>query len=143
MRSLLDVNILIALLDQAHTHHAVATNWFFDNQDGWASCPITQMGVIRILSQPNYTNSQPMSQVRAALSLTAEHTNHAFWPDDLSLLKDGSIDWGHLVGHRQITDAYLLALAVTNGGRVATFDAHFPIKAVPNAQPDSVAVVRV
>lgn len=101
------------------------------------------MGVVRIVSQPNYANSQPMAQVRAALSLTAEHTNHAFWPDDVSLLHDGSIDWGHMVGHRQITDAYLLALAVKNGGRVVTFDTHLPISAVPGATPDRVAVVRL
>ncbi len=142
MRYLLDVNVLIALLDNGHNAHAKAANWFVANADGWASCPITQLGVIRIMSQPSYPRQQMARDVWEALSLTAANTNHAFWPDDASLLEHGIVDWRKIIGHRQITDAYLLALAVKRGGKLVTFDRPLPLDAVCAATGEHVIALK-
>jgi toxin-antitoxin system PIN domain toxin len=134
MRALLDVNVLIALLDEAHVHHASARAWLAVNiGQGWASCPLTQNGCIRILSQPAYPGSQPPAAIAARLTEAAATQWHEFWPDDLSLLDSESVDWRHVLGSRQLTDVYLLALAVRRGGRLVTFDRSIPLGAVENA----------
>ena len=142
MRSLLDVNLLIALLQPDHVHHATAHRWWRKNRSaGWASCPLTQNGFVRIVSQPRYSN--PMSTA-AALALFAEQTietDHAFWPDDVSLLDSDRFDLGRVVGPRQLTDIYLLALALKHGGRLATFDRAIPVAAVRGAEPQHVALL--
>ncbi len=123
MRALLDVNVLIALLDADHVHHAIATDWLSrDIQQGWASCPITQNGCIRIMSQPAYPGGFSPKAVATRLAEAAAGPEHAFWPDDVNLLETGTLDWHRVLGHRQITDAYLLALAIRQGGRFVTFD---------------------
>lgn len=123
MRALLDVNVLIALLDGGHVMHARAMNWMErESHRGWASCPLTQNGVVRIMSQPAYPTPRPTAQVAQRLALACTAPEHAFWAADVSLLAAGLIDWQRLLGHRQVTDAYLLALAVRNQGRLATFD---------------------
>lgn len=123
MRALLDVNVLIALLDADHVHHSIATDWLSrDIHQGWASCPITQNGCIRIMSQPAYPGGFSPQAVAARLAEAAARPEHAFWPDDINLLEAGTLDWGRVLGHRQITDAYLLALAVRKGGCFVTFD---------------------
>lgn len=135
MRALLDVNLLIALLDAGHIHHRRATGWLASEiGSGWASCPITQNGCLRILSQPAYPGAQPVAAVASRLAEATEHPSHAFWPDDLSLLEASTLDWSRVTGHRQVTDLYLLALAVRNGGRFVTFDARITVGAVPGAQ---------
>src|SRR5262245_42524722 len=99
MRALLDVNVLIALLDAGHLHHRRATEWRSDNRRaGWASCPVTQNGCIRILSQPGYPNPQPAAQVAARLGEAAADASHAFWPDSVSLLEDRRLDWNRILG---------------------------------------------
>ena len=134
MRALFDVNVLIALLDAGHLHHRRATEWLADNRRaGWASCPVTQNGCIRILSQPAYPNAQPAAQVAARLGEAAADRSHAFWPDSISLLED-RLDWSRILGPRQVTDAYLLALAVENDGRFVTFDRGVPVSAVAGGQ---------
>lgn len=134
MRSLFDVNVLIALLDAAHVHHARATQWLGENiRHGWASCPLTQNGCIRILAQPNYPNSVPAVQAAARLREAVRTVHHQFWADDQSLLDDDLFNWTHLLGPRQLTDAYLLALAVRNKGRFVTLDGRVPLAAVPGA----------
>ena len=123
MRALLDVNVLIALLDADHLHHDLATAWLErELHHGWASCPITQNGCLRIMSQPSYPNPMPLPQVASRLAEAAADKSHAFWPDDISLLDGQIFDWRGVLGHRQVTDAYLLALAVRNGGRFVTLD---------------------
>ena len=88
MRALLDVNVLIALLDSGHLHHGLARDWLARNlDDGWASCPVTQNGCIRILSQPAYPNAVSVAQVAERLAEAAQHPTHAFWPDSISLLQ--------------------------------------------------------
>jgi toxin-antitoxin system PIN domain toxin len=135
VRALLDVNVLIALLDAGHLHHGLASAWLGDHQrHGWASCPITQNGCVRILSQPGYSNPLPTAEVIARLAEAAHHARHEFWPDATSLLDAQVFDRQRLLGPRQVTDAYLLALAVDRGGRFVTFDRRVPIDAVRGAQ---------
>ena len=134
MRALLDVNVLIALLDAAHLHHRAATDWLAANaRAGWASCPLTQNGCLRILSLPAYPNRQPAAVVAQRLGQAVADASHAFWPDSFSLLEDGRLRWDRVLGSRQVTDAYLLALAAANGGRLVTFDRGISVDAVPGA----------
>ncbi|MGH8042088.1 MAG: TA system VapC family ribonuclease toxin [Rudaea sp.] len=136
MRALLDVNVLIALLDSAHVHHALARNWFKANigQGGWASCPITQNGCVRILSQPVYRGKVTPREAANLLRSATQSAQHAFWPDDASVLDERSFDWRSLLAAHQITDVYLLALAVKRKGRFVTFDRRVPLAAVAGAQ---------
>ena len=136
MRALLDVNVLIALLDTDHVHHAPASEWLARNiEKGWASCPITQNGCVRILSQPKYPNPLPAAQVADRLAEAAATSHHEFWPDSVSLLDATVVDRSRLVSPRQVTDAYLLALAVARSGRFVTFDRSVPLAAVMGATP--------
>ena len=124
MRSLLDVNVLIALLDAEHVHHGAARMWMRENvRHGWATCPISQNGVLRIMAQPGYPRSIPSSLVAERLREATSTNHHRFWSDDVSLLHAETVDWGRIIGPRQITDVYLLALAVAHQGRFVTFDA--------------------
>ena len=133
-RALLDVNVLIALHDEQHVHHDVAARWFIEQaRHGWASCPLTQNGCIRIMSQPGYPNAVPLGDSLAMLQRSCAHASHQFWPDDVSLLDSRRLVHGRMHGHRQLTDLYLLALAVAHGGRLVTFDAQVPLSAVRNA----------
>ena len=85
MRALLDVNVLIALLDASHMHHDTAMRWLEREQGhGWASCPITQNGCIRIMSQPAYPAPLPAAAVAARLAEAVTGPDHQFWPDDLN-----------------------------------------------------------
>ncbi|MFO1266368.1 MAG: TA system VapC family ribonuclease toxin [Rubrivivax sp.] len=134
MRALLDVNVLIALLDAAHIGHAKATAWLAGElRGGWASCPLTQNGCIRIMSQPAYPGARPAAEVAARLAEAMRDASHRFWPDDVSLLDEGTVDWSHVLGHRQVTDAYLLALSVRHRGRFVTFDGRIDTSIVPGA----------
>jgi uncharacterized protein len=134
MRALLDVNVLIALLDADHSLHARATQWFAAHaRDGWASCPITQNGCVRIMSQPEYPNALPVRVVVERLTEAAAGGAHEFWPDDVSLLDAQVADPTRIHGPRQLTDVYLLALAVQHGGRFATFDEAVSTDAVRRA----------
>jgi toxin-antitoxin system PIN domain toxin len=136
MRALLDVNVLVALLDPDHVHHFAATDWLARNIGlGWASCPVTQNGCIRILSQPKYPNPLPVMQVADRLAEASATAYHEFWPDSVSLLDSAAIDRSRLLNPRQVTDAYLLALAVARGGRFVTFDQSVAIAAVKGATP--------
>ena len=124
MRALLDVNVLIALLDADHSSHAQATQWFGAHaRAGWASCPITQNGCVRIMSHPGYPNAVPVSAIIERLAEATASRFHEFWPDDVSLLDALVADSTRIHGPRQVTDVYLLALAVRHGGRLVTFDA--------------------
>jgi toxin-antitoxin system PIN domain toxin len=142
MRALLDVNVLIALLDGSHIHHGLVTDWLAKNlRSGWASCPVTQNGCIRILSQPGYPNSVPAAQVAERLAEATEHSSHAFWADSISLLHPGRLMWDRVLSSRHVTDAYLLALAVDQGGRFVTLDRDIPVGAVGGASPKHLVVL--
>jgi uncharacterized protein len=142
-RALLDVNVLIALLDAAHVHHATATRWLKQEMGagGWASCPITQIGCVRIMSQPAYSGALKAAEVAERLEQASQHASHEFWPADLSLTEQSGLSWQHLLGHRQVTDTYLLALAVHHGGRLVTFDQRISIRAVKGASASNLAVI--
>jgi hypothetical protein len=134
LRALLDVNVLIALLDSDHAAHHSSINWFAKHaRDGWASCPITQNGCIRIMSNPGYPNPLPVQVVIEHLSEACRHDVHEFWPDEVSLLNSDAVDSSRIHGPRQLTDIYLLALAVQHEGRLVTFDAGIPLAAVRSA----------
>jgi uncharacterized protein len=142
LRALLDVNVLIALLDAAHIGHQKASAWLADHLgEGWASCPLTQNGCIRIMSQPAYPGALAAAQVAQRLSEAAAHEAHVFWADSLSLLQPKVVDWRRVLGHRQVTDNYLLALAVHNGGRFVTFDARVDLSAVHGASAEHLVVL--
>jgi toxin-antitoxin system PIN domain toxin len=135
MRALLDVNFLIALLDEHHTSHSAAIGWFSENaRAGWASCPITQNGCIRILGNPRYSGGAlPPSQVAQRLREAAGTDLHEFWPDEISLLDGKYVDMTRVHGPQQLTDVYLLALAAHRKGRLVTFDRSIAIDAVTAA----------
>jgi len=142
MRALLDVNVLIALLDASHIHHRLATEWIEKHIDaGWASCPITQNGCIRIMSQTSYPNAIPAAQVAARLAEATQHPSHQFWPDAISLLQPDSLKWDEVLSSRHVTDAYLLALAVQQGGRFVTLDRGVPVASVCGATATHLVVL--
>lgn len=135
--SLLDVNVLVALLDAGHLHHRVAMDWLAAHAaESWASCPLTQNGCVRILSLPAYPNPQPAAAVAQRLAQATASAHHRFWPDSLSLLDAGRLRWDRVLGSRQVTDLYLLALAVAQGGRLVTFDRRIAVDAVPGARAE-------
>lgn len=140
--ALLDVNVLIALLDADHLHHARAAAWLAQNiQFGWASCAITQNGCVRIMSQPGYPNALPAAGVAQRLREATLTEHHLFVPGDLSLLDEQHFDADQLLGHRQVTDAWLLGLAVWHGLRFVTFDANMPMRVVRSAKLEHLVVL--
>jgi toxin-antitoxin system PIN domain toxin len=142
MRALLDVKVLIALLDVDHVHHRRAQAWLGAAADhGWASCPITQNGCIRIMSQAAYPNPLPVRAVMDRLAAAARRPEHRFWPDDVTLLAGSLRRTEHVLRARDVTDLYLVALAVKHRGRFATFDEGIPITEVRGASPDRLAVI--
>jgi toxin-antitoxin system PIN domain toxin len=141
-RALLDVNVLIALLDSDHTSHSVAFDWFKEHaRDGWASCAVTQNGCVRIMSNPAYPNALPIQSVMKRLAGACEADVHEFWSDDISLLDPNTVDSTRIHGPRQLTDIYLLALAVRHAGRFVTFDTGIPLSAVRKATPQHLVVL--
>lgn len=142
MLALLDINVLIALLDENHTQNANASAWFEDNvESGWASCPLTQNGCIRIIAQPGYPNAIGLTDALSRLQRAVSTPYHRFIPDDISLLDDAVVDPRHLLGHRQLTDVYLLALANVHDARLVILDKSVPVAAVRDADVDSLFVI--
>ncbi|MBM3352088.1 MAG: PIN domain-containing protein [Betaproteobacteria bacterium] len=135
MRALLDVNVWIALLDDAHVFSDRANAWLQAQARPIATCPIIENGVARILSSPAYSKEASLTpgQVTGHLRTACAQMDHAFWPDDLSLRDQRRFDFSRLHGHRQITDAYLLALAVDNDGCLVTLDESLALGAVRGA----------
>lgn len=143
-RALLDINVIIALFDPDHAFHERAHSWWSANSKaGWASCPITENGVVRIMSNPGYSQRARFvpGDLISRLRTFAEQTNHEFWPDDVSLRDTSVFATDRLHGSRQLTDLYLVALAVKHGGKLATFDKSIPLSAVHLAKTGSLDVV--
>ena len=142
MLGLLDINVLIALLDENHTHHGTASDWLAGNiQHGWASCPLTQNGCVRIMSQQRYPNAFSVNDVMVRLQSAVSTRHHEFFADDISLLDDSAVDRERLLSPRQLTDVYLLALAVEHGARLVTLDKSIPIAAARQAVAESLMVI--
>ena len=143
MRALLDVNVLVALMDRDHIHHTAALTWWrSERSSGWASCPLTQNGFVRVSCQAEYPNRQTVAQTIEQLRLQLGAPDHAFWPDDISIADDRLFDRKRILGPRQLTDVYLLGLAVKNGGRFVTFDRSVPLAAVRAAEPRHLSVMQ-
>ena len=120
---LLDVNMLIALAWPSHVHHREAHAWFAANRSGgWATCPLTQCAFVRVSSNPKIipeavTPMEALALLKEMVSL--EH--HVFWPDDVPFDRELA-PTELLVGHRQVTDAYLLGLSIRHKGKLVTLD---------------------
>ncbi len=142
MRALLDINVLIALLDASHLHHERARQWLSEDiAHGWASCPITQNGCVRILAQPNYPQPVSINEAMERLRRATATPHHTFWADTVSLLDAKAVDQRRVHGSKQITDIYLLSLAVSHGGRFVSFDAGVARSAVPAARSEHLFIL--
>jgi uncharacterized protein len=122
--TLLDANVLIALVVADHVHHDAAEAWLAREGGGFATCPFTQTALARFLLREGWS----ARDAGAVLAEVARHPRHAFWPADLGV---DAIAWERVDGHRQVTDAYLTALARARGARLATFD-----RGLAAVQPD-------
>jgi len=144
MRALLDINVLIALFDADHIFNDRAHGWLErQTVEGIATCPLTENGLIRILSNPNYSKKirlTPAEVIRRLKAFIAKQ-DHCLLEDTISLTDSKRIDPSLILGSRQITDIYLLALAVKHGVRLATFDASIHLKAVQGATEASLDVI--
>ncbi len=143
MRALLDVNFLIAQFDPDHAFHERAHAWWAANlKRGWASCPLTENGVVRIMSNPNYSEKMRFTpgDLIGRLKKFAAQSNHEFWPDDLSLRDEKIFIAERLHSSRQLTDLYLLALACVHDGRLVTFDRGIPLSSVHHAKAVNLCV---
>jgi uncharacterized protein len=123
-RFLLDINVLIALIDPAHVQHDRAHQWFAETgRQAWATCPLTENGVLRIVGHARYPNSAGTPAAVAELLTTlCALPGHEFWSDDISLLDAKLVESSRLLDSGQVTDSYLLALAGAHGGQLATLD---------------------
>lgn len=140
--TLLDVNVLIAICDGHHADHIRASEWFAEHAlQGWASCPLVQNGAVRIMSQPTYPGARPIGQIIRQVRAMCESKNHHFWPNDISILDVNKFAHQHVLGNKQITDIYLLALAVKNDGRLLTLDRKIPLQAVNGATRENLVTL--
>jgi toxin-antitoxin system PIN domain toxin len=143
MRSLLDINVLIALLDPDHAFHGRAHAWWRKDHPQWASCPLTENGVVRIMTSPNYSKARPftVAELVTLLQTFTAGTKHTFWPDSVSILDATHFDHGRILSSKSLTDIYLLALAVEKGGRLVTFDQGMAASPVAQATPRNLLVL--
>lgn len=141
--TLLDVNVLVALFDPEHVHHDLAHDWFSDQRrNGWATCPLTENGFVRVLSNPNYPAGplRPVDIVER-LRTFCESGQHRFLPETLSFTDAAVFNPSLIRGCRQLTDVYLLAVAKRAKGTLATFDRSIPLGAVVGATSTHLTVI--
>ena len=136
VRILPDVNVWVALLDESHIHNRKALALMKRPGLRIATCPLIENGVMRVLNLPGYSSFGPagFAAVRDKLDAICKRHNHEFWADDISLRTGALVDWSRVLGHNQITDVYLLALAVAHGGCLATLDHRVALSTVPAAK---------
>ena len=141
--ALLDVNVLLALFNPDHVHHEIAHDWFSDHHaDGWATCPLTENAFIRILSNPKAVAVvEHPAMLMERLAKFCKSKDHVFWPDSVSFRDRTLFNSSLVAGPRQLTDIYLLGLAMTMGGALATFDRSVPIGAVIGATRATVRMI--
>jgi uncharacterized protein len=141
--ALLDVNLLVALFDADHVHHDLAHDWFADQRThGWASCPLTENGLVRVLSNPRYGSpSGSVASIVDRLLAFRASGHHEFWEASISLTDKDLFSPAHIRGHAQVTDAYLLGLARKKGGCLATFDQSISMSVVAGIGRDSLHVI--
>ena len=140
---MLDVNVLVALFDPDHLHHEPAHEWFATHrQNGWSTCPLTENGLVRILSNAAYSGvHETPASIRQRLDEFCASGHHVFWPDEISLRDRSVFKWPAGVTHRQITDVYQLGLARHKAGRLATFDRRIPLAAVEGVESTHLEVI--
>ena len=138
MRALLDVNVWIALFDDAHQISPRANAFVEAPGTRIATCPLVENGVIRVLSSPHYSRRGVLAiqTVRERLRQAFHELDCEFWPDDVSLRNDKIFNFARVQGHNQITDLYLLGLAVKHGGCLASFDQGISSSSVHAAKPE-------
>lgn len=141
--SLLDVNVLVALFFPDHVHHDLAHDWFADHRDeGWATCPLTENGLVRVAcQQPSDDAVVRAADVIANLERFCRDKFHRTWTDSVSLTDTTLFARQFVSGPRQVTDVYLLGLAKKMGGRLATFDRTIPVKAVRGGTAELLHVI--
>lgn len=142
MTVLLDVNVLIALAWPNHIQHAAATRWFTAREEDWATCPLTQSGFVRVSSNRKVIPSaRTPREALEVMQRIISQPGHVFWKDDISIAQSRWIARERLLGHRQVTDAHLLALALRYEGLLATFDRGMPDLLPPGVQADRAVVL--
>ncbi len=144
MRALLDANVLIALFDEDHVFNERAHVWLKENASaGIATCPFTENALVRVLSHPKYSKTLRSTPAELITGLVefVEYHDHVFWPDNLSIRSEPHFDRKRMLGSRQLTDIYLLSLAIANEGRLVRFDEHIAISAVPVSRPEHLLVI--
>lgn len=123
MIALLDVNVLMALAWPNHEHHDLVSEWFDRHQDrGWATCPLTQSGFVRVSSNHRVPYAKSPREAVALLSQIVDFPSHVFFPDDISLVTSRFVAIERLIGHGQVTDAHVLGIALSHRARLATLD---------------------
>ena len=141
--ALLDVNLLVALFDADHVHHDLAHDWFADNRrSGWATCPVTENGLIRVLANPRYHST--VSGIPAVVELLKQFRSSGhgeFWDQSISMGDPSLFNPSFVRGYSQVTDVYLLGLAQKKSGCLATFDRSIPIGAVVGATTETLAII--
>ena len=139
---MLDVNVLIALLTPNHVHAHRAHAWWREVEThGWATCPVTQNGFVRITSQASFPYSSSTAAALATLKDAMSRTRHEFWADSISIADENSFDPAFLLSHRQVTDTYLLGLAAKNGGCLVTFDRSIQVAAAKRAKSENFVII--
>ena len=141
--ALLDVNVLVALFDGDHVHHDIAHDWFAERgAQGWATCPLTQNGFLRTAAAlAKIHDPISMAELVEGLQRFTSSGQHQFWADDISLLDKARFSAELVIGHQQLTDVYLLGLAVKRRGVLATFDRKIPLDTVKGAKAEHVEVL--
>lgn len=139
---LLDVNVLVAMAWPAHRSHEKVQDWLARHaREGWASCPLTQTGFVRILSNPAFSpNALTPRDALTLLQANLGHPTHQFWADDISLIEALKPLGQRLTGHQQMTDAYLLGLAIGMKGKLVTMDRAVRVL-LPDKTPERDCVV--
>ena len=142
--SLLDVNVFIAMTWPAHRAHGKVQQWLAHHgKEKWATCPFTQSAFVRILSNPAFSsNALTPADALVLLKSNVAHPGHQFWPDDIGLLDAIARCQSRLVGHQQVTDAYLLGLAIHKRGKLVTLDSSIA-SLLPEKSPDLDSIVAI
>jgi hypothetical protein len=141
--ALLDINVLVALFDPEHVHHEAAHRWLAANRaSGWASCPLTENGFVRVVSNKGYPGRRTeVADAIARLRVFRHSGDHHFWAEGLTLCDEGLFRPEHVAGPQQITDVYLLGLAVARKGRLVTFDRSINVRAAQGADSGRLLVL--
>ena len=141
--ALLDVNVLVALFDPEHIHHETAHSWFGGlGSSRWATCPLTENGLARVVSNPGYPGRRTtVADAMSRLRLFCDQQHHLFWPDSVTVRDFALFNSASIQGYKQVTDVYLLALAVANDGVLVTFDRSITPSAVVGASEHQVILL--